>query len=159
LGRWISTLAQAHRQEMIVAVGKSRDGLLVCIDSEVEAAARMQRYGLYLLLAPTIPWHADGTRIFRQRRGWFYRRIRERLDALGAPCVAVTSPTYRTRLHTALDASRSPPRFRGPAGSAHRGAADMCPRKGRRRTFGQPMKLTAARPFMACSSTHVEGWP
>jgi len=79
----------------------------------VEGFIRRQRFDLYLILAPTVPWRDDGTRVFRSRREWFYRRIRERVEDIGGTAVSITDSDYQKRFQRALIASHQLLRDKG----------------------------------------------
>jgi len=62
-----------------------------------------RRYSLYLLLAPDIPWHDDGTREFPHLRADHFARLRAELDARALPYVVVGGD-HRARLQAAIAA-------------------------------------------------------
>jgi len=65
------------------------------------AAERMAH--LYLLCDHDVPWVADGLRDSPTERGWFHRRFREELEALGRPYVTLSGP-FAGRLGPAMAA-------------------------------------------------------
>lgn len=66
-------------------------------------AARRQRFDLYLVLAPTVPWINDGTRILDHgERQSFHDRIVAALEALRYPFIVIDD----TRFDARTDAAR-----------------------------------------------------
>ncbi|MEM7218263.1 MAG: AAA family ATPase [Pseudomonadota bacterium] len=60
--------------------------------------AREQRFSLYLLLDPTVPWVDDGTRVLDQpKRQAFHQALIEALDRFGAPYQVIAGSSYEER--------------------------------------------------------------
>lgn len=53
-------------------------------------ANHARRYELFLLLAPDIPWEADGTREYPHTREWQFERLRQELEARNLKYVVIS---------------------------------------------------------------------
>jgi HTH-type transcriptional repressor of NAD biosynthesis genes len=67
-------------------------------------AARQQRMDLYIVLAPSVPWINDGTRILdNSARDRFHASILDALDQLGFAYQVIDASDYDTRIAHAID--------------------------------------------------------
>lgn len=71
------------------------------------AAAREQSFDLYLVLAPTVKWVDDGTRILDEpARQAFHERLLAALARLDKRCVVIDYPDHERRFEAAVGAVR-----------------------------------------------------
>ena len=76
------------------------------VSPDLQALADKQRFDLYLLLSPDLPWVADSVRYLPHQRQEFFERCRALLDETKRPYVII-SGSGDVRLQNALSAVRS----------------------------------------------------
>lgn len=69
--------------------------------------AMEQNFDLYILLAPTVKWVQDGTRVVdtQERREWFFNEMKSFLDSTGRNYIVIDDPLYddrRTKAKSAI---------------------------------------------------------
>lgn len=69
-----------------------------------ETIAKMQKIDLYIVLAPTVPWVDDGTRVMPDQveREKFHDCICEKLESIGANYIVIDFDNWYDRYHEAL---------------------------------------------------------